>query len=479
MPKLATKEKVLDGRAEIVTFTTAPGWFLRVYVAATAERARHYRTQQIPADCIEDARKGALDVLMDMSASGISQRSSRSENTTKPPVKPKQVGNNLEVHQLIVEFIAKTYERAHAGKVSEEYADNLKECFRNHLEPYLQERRIYQCKDFKLNTFDDLELSFGANVTKHTCRTRMCFGIAWLKWLRRKEALPIACAMNLKDMIKLPKLVDTDMQGNPPFTAHDWQVFNKGIRDWVKESEGLNKQGWHDTRVEHWRHMCWTLWMLLKTSGMRPKEALALRWCDLEFENVPRDTSRGEEEDRYLVHIRIRDSKTGGMREVSANCATRLIKWRDRVDARIEAKARSIKRTENSLIFGRDYELTKIPVYNVINKSWREVRDNVQMDLKGSRMSNRPYTMYSMRSSRVNELIEAGVDPLVIAKQLGHSAGTMMRYYDRSDIRERATKEAVFGVIKYGEKPKKAELYSSEEVSSSATRKHVRVKRRK
>jgi integrase len=277
--------------------------------------------------------------------------------------------------------------------------------------------------------------------------------------------------MNLSNLVVLPRLKDIDMQGNPPFTSEDWLVFNKEIQSWVKEAEGcLPKCDYHNARVYHYRNMCWTLWMLLKTSGMRPSEARALRWNDIEFENVPRKRSTGEEQDRFFVHVRVLDSKTGSMREVTANCATRLLKWKEKVDNfYIERGFKCSPRDEKTLIFGDPYRFWSDYQYSNISKAWRDVRDRCEDNLKGPRLSTRPYTIYSLRATRVNELVLAGIDPLIIAKQLGHSPEMMMRYYERADIRQRAVEEAVIGAIPYGKKRRKPQLFSSEQITSKQT----------
>jgi integrase len=62
--------------------------------------------------------------------------------------------------------------------------------------------------------------------------------------------------------------------------------------------------------------------------------------------------------------------------------------------------------------------------------------------LRGARLSQRPYTIYSFRATRAQELLELGVDVALAARQLGHSPNMMMKVYAKLPLRERATKEA-------------------------------------
>ena len=71
----------------------------------------------------------------------------------------------------------------------------------------------------------------------------------------------------------------------------------------------------------------WTLFVFLKQSGLRPVEAFALKWEDITMENVQRVRSTGEVVDRYVSHVKVWNSKTGSIREVSCNAYDRLYDW--------------------------------------------------------------------------------------------------------------------------------------------------------
>ena len=60
--------------------------------------------------------------------------------------------------------------------------------------------------------------------------------------------------------------------------------------------------------------------------------------------------------------------------------------------------------------------------------------------LKGHKFSDRSYTLYSMRSTFIENHILKGTDAYLLARMCGNSVATIMQTYERIDIRKR-TKE--------------------------------------
>ena len=63
-----------------------------------------------------------------------------------------------------------------------------------------------------------------------------------------------------------------------------------------------------------------------------------------------------------------------------------------------------------------------------------------QGKLTGHKFSDRPYTLYSMRSTFIENHILRGTDAYLLARICGNSVATIMQTYERIDIRRR-TKE--------------------------------------
>ena len=72
--------------------------------------------------------------------------------------------------------------------------------------------------------------------------------------------------------------------------------------------------------------------------------------------------------------------------------------------------------------------------------------------LKGHKFSDRPYTIYSMRSTFVEAGLLKGMDVFLLSRICGHSVDMLQRHYERIDLKERG--EEITKII-YGSKKKK------------------------
>ena len=94
--------------------------------------------------------------------------------------------------------------------------------------------------------------------------------------------------------------------------------------------------------------------------------------------------------------------------------------------------------TANSCVFGKTYEGFKPYSYSMFKLSWVEVRNAVEGKLKGHRFSPHPYTIYSLRSTFIENHLLKGTDLFLLARMAGHDVKELMRSYERLDIRQRA-----------------------------------------
>ena len=94
-----------------------------------------------------------------------------------------------------------------------------------------------------------------------------------------------------------------------------------------------------------------------------------------------------------------------------------------------------------------------------IGQYWREICNTLfaQGKLKGHKFSDRPYTLYSMRSTFIENHILRGTDAYLLARICGNSVATIMQTYERIDIRRR-TKELTD--IEFGSKRRNPETIS-------------------
>ena len=124
--------------------------------------------------------------------------------------------------------------------------------------------------------------------------------------------------------------------------------------------------------------------------------------------------------------------------------------------------------TEDDLVFGLpERDKVTITNYNTLNMNWRRIIDRCGTSLKGPIMSEHDYTIYSLRSSRAQELMDIGVDVYLAATQLGHTVAMLEKVYARLPQRRRATKEAAH--IEFGKRKSSSELVSLDQVGASKT----------
>ena len=94
----------------------------------------------------------------------------------------------------------------------------------------------------------------------------------------------------------------------------------------------------------------------------------------------------------------------------------------------------------NDYVFAQIHNEMKPPSQARIRQSWRKIVDQLMDEgkLKGHKFSDRKYTLYSMRSTFIEDHLIKGTDIFLLARVCGHSVKTLMDTYERIDIRQRA-----------------------------------------
>lgn len=143
------------------------------------------------------------------------------------------------------------------------------------------------------------------------------------------------------------------------------------------------------------------LWWLLATSGLRPGEALALEWKDLEGDRlrITKSLSRTE-----TGGIAVGPTKTNTMRSVVLPKAT--------VD--LLHRARAEQNPKRPLMFA-----TRVGTpFNVNNVA--SIFKTTSEALGMPRV-----TLYSLRHAHATDLLSRGVNPKIVSERLGHSTVSM------------------------------------------------------
>ena len=90
--------------------------------------------------------------------------------------------------------------------------------------------------------------------------------------------------------------------------------------------------------------------------------------------------------------------------------------------------------------------------YSRFSQAWIDVVNSLKGELKPYVFSNRRYTIYSMRSTFICNLILSGKDIYTVAKLAGHTVAVCERYYAQLDM---ANKSKAVTDFEYGKKGKK------------------------
>jgi hypothetical protein len=148
-----------------------------------------------------------------------------------------------------------------------------------------------------------------------------------------------------------------------------------------------------------------------------------------------------------IATLRVRKSKTHSARVVPTPMGRELRRLRSYQEDYLDKyRPRTILSTDYIFtdINGKQY---KVADYS---KAWRTfVVGELKDQLEGDRDYGRNYTVYSLRSSYINDQLREGVDVFLLAKACGHSVKTLMRYYERLDL---TTREAELTTLPIGQK---------------------------
>lgn len=504
MPSVAERRKVLDGRAEVCSYTrNLEVFYLRVWRKET----RSYWTSRIDGvSDIETACLKALEIYLEYSQNQpvVAVASS---NRPKKAVATSVRRKRSQISSYIFEYLNSEQDRADAGLVKENTVKNKKETLVRHLIPYLDYKKLVDCSQIKVGVFDDYTVwrmniaksEMRDGLSRHTLRRELAEIKMFMSWLHRHKLLnPYEWT---KDLIPSVKLKDEDWDSNPPIRDdEEWKVIIKHLHRYVKEGEKNPKKSVGINRTRFW-----TLVLLLRHSGLRVAEALALRWSDVEVENVGRisqskrqaELQLYEEEgmlmelnqkqldslgkvDRYIVHIRVLASKTGALREVTCAAAQALARWKKFIRLHLDTYEKHFQYNgvvlNRSEVDGLPIIPDDVPIFSFPEKNewiesdstnynyhWRTLIKMCGDELRGPILSPHHYTLYSLRSTKAQELMENGVDVYVAAKLMGHTPDILYRIYQRLPQRKRAIQEAV--PYEYGKRPTKEKLVPLEEVT--------------
>ena len=398
----------------------------------------------------------------------------------------KQKDNpKMTIQKALDEWLEGIKKRVDAGALEQSTYDFKMFCMR-HVMNYLKEKKITITAQINESTFDDY-VSFRMGQTARRIPVQkelQTLGEFIKSYLVKHRYIPARLWLDGQFLPKI-EIRQTDRDSNPAINSEDWNTIINHIRTtWRKEAYKvkrlMNNGTLCDRKPEQknmwFRNMVWHWVLVAKNSGMSPEEICKLKWKNIEIIDVGRVSNRkaqeeweqvmGEaqeegidldiqapelkdssewatkgtewgREERLIAYITTMRAKTQEYREIPTTLGSTLKRWKDILSNDFDYKIKG-----DDYVFAQIFNEGKQPCQRKIGQRWREICDYLMSEgkLQGHKFSDRPYTLYSMRSTFIENHILRGTDAYLLARICGNSVATIMQTYERIDIRKR-TKE--------------------------------------
>ena len=407
-------------------------------------------------------------------------------NQKKKEDKPK-----INIEKALDDWLKQQEKRVSAGEFAESSYEHKYNCCR-HIRFYLRHKKLTLTNHINETSFDDYCIFRLKDTDKRLIiqRELSVLGEFIKSYLVKNKYVEARLWM---DGQFLPKIAvrQTDRDANPAINPEDWKTIIDYVRNvWRKEAYEPSKLHSSnqfkkevtivprktESKSIWFRNMFWHWILVAKNSGMSPEEICKLKWKNVEIIDVGRvsNTKAQEEweqimgeaqaegididieppdlkdpsewategnewgrEERLIAYITTMRAKTQDYREIPTTLGQVFKRWRDFIKTQTDAPIKG-----DDYVFAQIFNENKQPNQRKIGQHWRWICDYLMSSgkLKGHKFSDRSYTLYSMRSTFIENHILKGTDAYLLARMCGNSVATIMQTYERIDIRKR-TKE--------------------------------------
>ena len=419
--------------------------------------------------------------------------------------KKKEENPKINLEKAFKDWFKQEQKRVDAGALAQSSFDHKFNCCR-HIKFYLKHKKVSMSSQINESTFDDYCIFRLKDTDKRILiqRELSVLGEFIKSYLVKFKYVEARLWMDGQFLPKI-EVRQSDRDANPAINPEDWEVIINHVRNkWRKEAYETSKlpssnQFRKEVKIVErkttdksiwFRTMFWHWILVAKNSGMSPEEICKLKWKNVEIVDVgrvsntkaqeeweqvmgeaqadgveleieapdlkdpsewaPEGTEWGREE-RLIAYITTMRAKTQDYREIPCDLGSVFKRWKE-----------ILKKEFNHTIKGDEYVFAQIfnelkqPNQRKIGQHWRWICDYLLSagKLKGHKFSDRAYTLYSMRSTFIENHILRGTDAYLLARICGNSVATIMQTYERIDIRKR-TKELTD--IEFGKKRQRPE----------------------
>lgn len=224
------------------------------------------------------------------------------------------------------------------------------------------------------------------------------------------------------------------VEKNPSFELEDWMSIVMYLRTWVLKQ--TNSKG-EQRKNLFYRKVFSEYLKVLANSGLRGHEALLLRWSDIQIKKKTEIGKSGKERDRFIVHIQTSPDTKTGRRLVICPAGIYFKRIRELYKSNQGHSPKSsdfIFRNIGTVHSRADHFVGKPLSDTFFRKLWYELLEDLKID-KGIEFEHH-YTLYSCRAFFINQRLEMGVPPAIVAELVGHSIKTMERFYKNIRLRQ-------------------------------------------
>ena len=457
MPKIKEKRKVLGGRGVVIQHqdgTSAGCYFYRELIKGT----KSYKTRKIEGvSSMDEAEQKCLEIAFELNKEpdlklvignnpSTTTGATNGRNGTRDYFTGKVVGRRTKSQPIEIamkRWIAQEQEKVDAGLLKQTTITNKELTLRLHILPYLQSIGVSQTNAIKIDTFDDYPL-FRSNRTALLMKQDLALIKGFCRNYLVKNGLMNSDLLLDNAFVPKKKIKQTDLMANPAINPEDWKVIIDYVRNEWRHKFKLNNGalGWVGANI------FWHFILFAKNSGMSGEEIMKLKWKQIEIVDEGRVNSKGEREKWEVCYIRTIRAKTQQAREVPVNQARELRRLKKWLEEWIEEKGAKEKGspstplsiTPDTLVFGNPEKHFQPFSYGYFSNRWRDdIYEPLmkQGKLKGNRFSEHPYTLYSLRTTFIEDALMRGVPVIEVAQMAGHDIQQTQRHYARLDLRKR------------------------------------------
>ena len=428
MPALALKQPALGGKGHVVSYVREPAKF---YWRELVPGTKSYVNRIIPgASTIEEAQELCIEVYTQLrQEQAPEQDQSRHQTNKAERTSSNGKYKSRPITACVSEFLQKEKARVEAGLIKQRTFINKQQALNRSLLPYLESVGITHTRQITNNSFQNYP-TWRSGVAKSTRRLELILIGNFLNEFCKRNGLldPNVSVAEAKPKITIK---ESEIDANPPLIEEgNWTKVLAAL-DQKRKSASTQTP---NHRAIYFAKLFYRWCIIMRNSGLRPNVELnQLKWCHIKRENVGTwSESEKQQVDKWIAVIYIRDSKTGRQRIVPTNGVdSHLLQWKKEQQDYIDQYSKNVKITDQSFVFGNPHRDMQPFAYSRFNEAWSTMIKGLEGQLKPYVFSDRNYTIYSLRSTYICNLIMQGKGIYDVSKLAGHTVAVCERYYAR------------------------------------------------